>query len=180
MKAPNKFISAIFILAILYLLYEVAMPSRKPKESSGAKRVNTKIKTIKKELLSEKKSIKKLLEQYSAHEEESLLKKERRKNLIWGKDPFLLPEALKPRIKAEKNTVAEKAPGEQKRPKAPEIPIEVTSILISGDEKVATINSDPYIVSIGDRIKDEKVINILPDKIIVEKNGKRRELSLDN
>ena len=87
MKTPNKYVSIIFVLAILYLLYEVAMPSRKAKDVSGAKRTNTKIQPPNEvklpEKVSIKKSIKKLLERDATQEEESLKKKERTDTCVY-------------------------------------------------------------------------------------------------
>ncbi|MGA1867691.1 MAG: hypothetical protein ACMUJM_03990 [bacterium] len=174
MKIPNKYLSIILIMAIFYVLYEYAMPSRKAKEASSAKRAPDALHVSKKEISIKDEILKSetIKSQKSAgHDTTSLMKKERKKILTWERDPFILPDPLHPVKKVEDEPLA----AEQ----LSVLPIKVSSILISGNEKVATIDRDPYIVSIGDWIENEKVVGILSDKIIVEKNGARRELLLN-
>lgn len=85
----------------------------------------------------------------------------------WGRDPFGLPpgiqlrateegglpEAIKPRIK------------------------KVTAILITDSRKVASINHK--VAAVGDFIDGEKVLEIKPDRVILEKGGRRHVIMLE-
>ncbi len=57
-------------------------------------------------------------------------------------------------------------------------PLQLTSVLIAKDRKVAIINQQMMVV--GDRIRKAKLIKISKDRVQLLKNGKRIVLKLDN
>lgn len=61
--------------------------------------------------------------------------------------------------------------------KPAETPLKLKAILISDQVRLASI--DRSIVTVGDSIKGEKVLEILPDRVILEKEGKKRTILLD-
>jgi hypothetical protein len=56
-------------------------------------------------------------------------------------------------------------------------PLKVKAILISDRIRMASIG--PYIVTVGDSIEDEKVLQITPDQVVLGKGKKKRTLFLD-
>lgn len=88
----------------------------------------------------------------------------------WGRDPFELPvgvEIVKKVSETEQKTIKEK---EKRLPK-------VTCIFIKGLQKVATIDGKNCCE--GDVMEDEKVVEILPDRVILEKGRERKEILLE-
>jgi predicted HAD superfamily phosphohydrolase len=83
------------------------------------------------------------------------------------RDPFLLPAGIHPLSKGETATVAREEKSKMGRVKA---------ILINKHIRLALI--DRSIVTIGDSINDEKVVEIRPDQVILKKEGKKRTLFL--
>ncbi len=88
---------------------------------------------------------------------------------VWGRDPFQLPEGVK---LVKKPSDKESAPGGKEEP----LP-KVTCIFIKGSQKVATINDKNCCK--GDMMGDEKVVEILQDKVILEKGKTKREILLE-
>lgn len=95
-----------------------------------------------------------------------------------GRDPFLLPPGVRLLSQSEPAAVSKKAalkPGE----KPPEIPppsLRVKAILISDRIRLASI--DRHIVTVGDLIHDERVLEIQEDRVILRKGDKQRALLL--
>ncbi len=87
----------------------------------------------------------------------------------WGRDPFQLPEGVK---LVRKPSVTESASGGKEEP----LP-KVTCIFIKGSQKVATVNNKNCCE--GDKMGDEKVVEILPDKVILEKGKAKREILIE-
>jgi hypothetical protein len=58
-----------------------------------------------------------------------------------------------------------------------ETPLKLKAILISDHIRLASI--DRSIVTVGDLVNDEKVLEIRPDRVILGKEGKKRTLVLD-
>ena len=85
----------------------------------------------------------------------------------WGRDPFELPAGVQLRV-AEKE-------GSSKAIK-PHIK-KVTAILITDSRKVASINHK--VVVVGDFIDGERVLEIKPDRVILEKDGRRHIINLE-
>ena len=83
------------------------------------------------------------------------------------RDPFSLPADIHPLSKGETSTVEKKEESKAGRVKA---------ILISRHIRLALV--DRSIVTIGDSINDEKVVDIRPDQVILKKEGKKRALFL--
>lgn len=83
------------------------------------------------------------------------------------RDPFALPADIHPLSKGETSTVTKKEESKGGRVKA---------ILISRHIRLALV--DRSIVTIGDSINDEKVVEIRPDHVILKKEGKKRTLFL--
>lgn len=57
-----------------------------------------------------------------------------------------------------------------------EVPLTLKAILITDHVRLASI--DRFIVTVGDSIKGEKVLEIQPDRVILEKEGKKRTVLL--
>jgi len=172
MKKPNKFIIIIFIATIIYAVYNLGIPSSKKILSSNPND-STKQST---DALGSKNSF-----QGISGSEKNTDEKYKRKMLPWGKDPFIFPEGKDPYKKKFLKKVA-KTP--VKRPKkvvkriAKPLSLKITSILISEDQKVATIDRAPYVVTIGDWIENEQVLDIMPDRVIFGNNGLTQEILL--
>ncbi len=87
------------------------------------------------------------------------------------RDPFALPSGVHPLSRVE--PVIE---GKEKvsPPEAP--PFVVKAILIG--EKIRLASIDRHIVTVGDKILEERVLEIEPDRVVLEKGGKKRTLYL--
>ena len=83
-----------------------------------------------------------------------------------GRDPFQPPEG----IELFKKIIDEEQEKEEPPPK-------VTCIFIKGSQKIATI-SDKNCCE-GDMVGKEKVVEILPDRVIFEKGREKRESLLE-
>ncbi len=103
------------------------------------------------------------------------------------KDPFSLPSGVRllsqevPIVEGDKKLapihepkIGEITPAETKPPEAP---LKLKAILITDHVRLASI--DRSIVAIGDAINGEKVIDIRPDRVVLEKEGKRRTILLE-
>ena len=86
----------------------------------------------------------------------------------WGRDPFELP----PGVGLLETTEEEESPKAIK----PRIK-KVTAILITDSRKVASINHK--VVTIGDLIDGEKVLEIKPDRVVLENGGRRHVIMLE-
>jgi hypothetical protein len=88
-----------------------------------------------------------------------------------GRDPFSLPLGIHPLSKGEnKGETAKVTKGEESKTGR------VRAILISRHISLALV--DRHIVKIGDSIDGEKVVEISPDQVVLEKGGKKRVLFL--
>lgn len=98
------------------------------------------------------------------------------------KDPFSLPSGVRP--------LSKEAPVQEDRKSQPitteikpveikpaETPLKLKAILISDHVRLASI--DRSIVTVGDLINSEKVLEIWADRVILEKEGKKRTILLD-
>jgi len=85
----------------------------------------------------------------------------------WGRDPFELPPGVQLRV-AEAGGSPEAIKPHIKK---------VTAILITDSRKVASINHK--VVAVGDFIDGEKVLEIEPDRVILEKGGRRKVITLE-
>ena len=74
----------------------------------------------------------------------------------WGRNPFLTPE--------------EEATGGRPGTKG----LDVKTIIVGEDKSVATLGR--YTVSVGEKIGEEKVVEIRRDAVVLERNGRRRIL----
>ena len=83
------------------------------------------------------------------------------------RDPFSLPADIHPLSKGETSTVTKKEESKEGRVKA---------ILISRHIRLALI--DRHIVTVGDSISGEKVVEIRLDQVILGKEGKKRAFFL--
>jgi hypothetical protein len=92
-----------------------------------------------------------------------------RQATAWTRDPFFTAAE-------ERALAAPKVASALVRPPAPLPSYTVKTILISGTEKVATL--DGRLVSEGDAIGEERVVEIRPDAVVLERAGQRRRLSL--
>jgi hypothetical protein len=84
--------------------------------------------------------------------------------VVWGRNPFLTREEIRSLQKKETT------PMPSTSPVFPQW--EVKSILISGSSKVATVND--HIVTVGDFLGEEKVLEINEDSVVLSRDGKRR------
>lgn len=87
------------------------------------------------------------------------------------KDPFSLPVGIHPIFKGENRGETTAAT------KGEELKVgRVKAILISSHIRLALV--DRHIVKIGDLINGEKVVEISPDQVVLEKGGKKNTLFL--
>lgn len=85
----------------------------------------------------------------------------------WGRDPFECPSGVELRVAEEGESL-----------KAIEAPVKkVTAILITDSRKVASINHK--VVAVGDVIDGERVLEIKPDRVILQKGGRKQVIMLD-
>jgi len=85
----------------------------------------------------------------------------------WGRDPFDLLPGVQLRATAEEGAPEAVKPHIKK----------VTAILITDSRKVASINHK--VVAVGDLIDGEKVLEIKPDRVILEKDGRKYVITLE-
>lgn len=85
----------------------------------------------------------------------------------WGREPFELPPGVQLRVDEKEVSPEAINPNIKK----------VTAILITGSRKVASINHK--VVVVGDFVDGEKVLEIKPDRVIIEKAGRRRVIMLE-
>ncbi|MFH1147844.1 MAG: hypothetical protein V1736_09075 [Pseudomonadota bacterium] len=79
----------------------------------------------------------------------------------WERDPFVYPKVL-----ADKDDGAA-------------LSWKLTSVMISGGQRIATLDQAPYVVSVGDRLGNSRILEIEPDRIILKGDGEKRELLLE-
>lgn len=98
------------------------------------------------------------------------------------KDPFSLPRGVRllsqevPTAREEKKVhPASEIKSIETKPE--EIPLKLKAILMTDHIRLASI--DRSIVKVGDLINGEKVTEIRPDRVILEKEGKKRTILLD-
>ena len=89
------------------------------------------------------------------------------------KDPFLLPSGI--RLLSKNVSIPGKS--ETKPIDTSPLPLKVNAILISDHIRLASI--DRHIVTIGDSIFDEKVLEIKADQVVLGKGDKKRTIFLD-
>jgi hypothetical protein len=92
------------------------------------------------------------------------------------KDPFSLPSGVR--------LLSKEAPVQEDKKLQPiaeikpvETPLKLKAILISDHIRLASI--DRSIVTVGDLVNDEKVLEIRSDRVILGKEGKKRTILLD-
>ena len=183
MKTPNKYVTIVFVLAAFYGTYELVIsPSKgktvlkpeeaissmsaKPPSGDGSHAVSL-LPGVKGNRHRETPHASPAIRSLSGNGFSA--RQERGKTLRWGRDPFLFPKRVEPYNKVEK---AEK----EETP----LPLKVNAVLISGSQKVATVSHAPYVVSIGDWIENEQVLEIEPDHVVLGKNGRKREVLLES
>lgn len=96
-----------------------------------------------------------------------------------GRNPFLLPSGVYPLSRAgsppaPKKPIAKLETGPKE---AGPLPLKVKAILIGDQVRLASIGRS--IVTVGDSIDGEKVLEIKPDRVILGKGDKKRTLLLD-
>ena len=89
------------------------------------------------------------------------------------RDPFLLPSGIRLLSKNEPTL----GTFENKSIDMSPLPLKVKAILISDHIRLASI--DRYIVTVGDSIYDEKVLEIKADQVVLGKGDKKRTIFLD-
>ena len=93
------------------------------------------------------------------------------------RDPFLLPQGVRLLSKGDAALVTKGTlPVVETKPIDILPPLTVKAILMSDHVRLASINR--HIVTIGDSIGDEKVLEIEPDRVVLGKGDKRRTLLL--
>jgi len=105
--------------------------------------------------------------------------KKRPPEKAWGRNPFELSPGVKLRVAEEAKPAKAIEPAVKKAsPKAIEPPVKkVTAILITDSRKIASINHK--VVAVGDLIDGEKLLEIKPDRVILEKGGRKRVIMLE-
>ncbi len=86
---------------------------------------------------------------------------------VWGRNPFELPLGVQLRVGDEGGSAEAKKPHINK----------VNAILITDSRKLASI--DHRVVAVGDLINGEKVLEIKPDRVILEKGNRKHVLTLE-
>ena len=89
------------------------------------------------------------------------------------RDPFLLPSGV--RLLSKNEPVLDKF--ETKPIDVSPLPLKIKAILISDHTRLASI--DRYIVTVGDLIYDERVLEIKADQVVLGKGDKKRTIFLD-
>lgn len=92
------------------------------------------------------------------------------------KDPFSLPAGIRP-LSKETKVPEEKITFSKIESPSVDTPLKLKAILISDHVRMASI--DRSIVTIGDLIHGEKVLEIRPDRVILEKEGRKRTILLE-
>jgi hypothetical protein len=93
------------------------------------------------------------------------------------RDPFLLPQGVRLLSKSDAALVTKGIlPALETKPADIPPPLTVKAILMSDHVRLASI--DRYIVTVGDFIGDEKILEIQPDRVVLGKGDKRRTLLL--
>jgi hypothetical protein len=97
-----------------------------------------------------------------------------------ARDPFVLPPGVRLLSKTDTNSVTKGAVSSGATStteiKPMETPLKVTAILVSDHIRLASVNG--YIVTVGDSIHDERVLEIKNDRVILGKGDKKRTLLL--
>lgn len=106
------------------------------------------------------------------------LSKERELNHLWGRNPFLLPSGVRLSSKSDSALVTKKTASKTEANASRISPhlLKVKAILISDHIRLATIGH--HIVTVGDVINDEKILEIKTDRVILGKGGKKRTIHL--
>jgi hypothetical protein len=102
----------------------------------------------------------------------------------YERNPFFLPSGVHLHSMSKGKSSLETKEAVQKREtksldipaEIPPAPLRVKAILISNRIRLAVI--DRYILTVGDAIKDEKVLEIEPDRVILGKGDQKRTLLL--
>jgi len=102
----------------------------------------------------------------------------------YERNPFFLPLGVHLHSMSKGKSSPETKEAVQKREtksldmpaEIPPAPLRVKAILISNRIRLAVI--DRYILTVGDAIKDEKVLEIEPDRVILGKGDQKRTLLL--
>ena len=89
------------------------------------------------------------------------------------RDPFLLPSGI--RLLSKNESIPGKS--ETKSIDTSPLPLKVNAILISDHIRLASI--DRNIVTVGDSIYDERVLEIKADQVVLGKGDKKRTIFLD-
>lgn len=92
-----------------------------------------------------------------------------------GRDPFVLPSGVRLLSKSDTTSVT-KGELSTNEIKPMDIPLKVNAILIGDRIRLASINR--HIVTVGDSIHDEKILEIKNDRVILGKGDKKRTLHL--
>ena len=98
----------------------------------------------------------------------------------WGRNPFLLPSGVRLKSKSDAAVVTEKAVSTSNKkadtPSNPNADLEVRAIFISEHIRLASIDS--HLVTVGDVINDEEILEIKNDRVILGKGDKKRAIFL--
>ncbi len=92
------------------------------------------------------------------------------------RDPFLLPSGVRPLSKKDSASIKEPSKLDASPTEPSPLSLTVKAILISDHLRLASI--DRYIVTVGDSIYDEKVLEIKSDRVVLGKGDKKRTLLL--
>ena len=96
----------------------------------------------------------------------------------WGRDPFLLPSGVHLLSRSDPALTPQDTPSrlDGKSREVPPPSLEVRAILISDRLRLASI--DQQIVTVGDLIHDERILEIQTDRVVLGKEGRKRILLL--
>jgi hypothetical protein len=93
-----------------------------------------------------------------------------------ARDPFLLPSGVRPLSRKDTASAKDLSKSDASPTEPPPLSLTVKAILISDSLRLASI--DRHIVTVGDSIYDEKVLEIKRDRVILGKGDKKRTLLL--
>lgn len=94
----------------------------------------------------------------------------------WGRNPFLTPEEI---VSIREGKVQPRSVLREELPHQEELPLplyKISTILVSDSRKIAIIGNT--IVTVGDWVGQEKVLEINPNNVVLGKDGRKRVLNI--
>lgn len=168
MDAPNKYVTILLTAAVLYGGYTLLFSPPKKKQQPVSAPISESTLPAKQET-----QVQPVIDKVGHGEAVVAERLDRRRSLNWSRDPFLCPRGMEPnRPKIDLKDIKLDEPAL--------LNCKVTSILISGRQKAATVDRSPYVVMIGDYIDNERVLDIAKNRIVLGLGGRKHEIIMEN